>query len=80
MNNTINGLMKQNEAIYNSLKVKNIPNLDKLFELSDVMTLEQKLEALTLDNNRLKELSKQNKPPQTIKVINQQLQPMEEDD
>ena len=36
------------------------------------MTLEEKLEALTVNNNRLKELSKQNKPPQPIKVTNQQ--------
>ena len=80
MDNKINSLIKQNEAIYNSLKVKNTVNLDKLVELSDIMTLEQKLEALTLDNNRLKELSKQNKPPQTIKVTNQQTQPIEDDD
>ena len=72
MDNKINGLMKQNDAIYNSLKVKYIVNLDELVVLSDIMTLEEKLEALTVNNNRLKELSKQNKPPQPIKVTNQQ--------
>ena len=63
MDNKINGLMKQNEAIYNSLKAKNVVDLGELVLLTEDMTLEQKLEALTIDNNRLKELSKQNKPP-----------------
>ena len=62
MDNKINGLMKQNEAIYNSLKAKNVTDICDLVQLTEDMTLEQKLEALTSDNNRLKELSKQNKP------------------
>lgn len=63
MDNKINGLIKQNEAIYTSLKAKNVVDLGEMVVLSDEMTLENKLETLTLENNRLKELSKQNKPP-----------------
>ncbi len=71
MDNKINGLIKQNEAIYTSLKTKNVVDLGELVVLSDDMTLEQKLEALTLENNRLKELSKQNKPPPQPKAEKQ---------
>ena len=68
MENKINILMKQNESIYNSLKSKNIVDLGELVQLTEVMSLEQKLESLTIENNRLKELSKQNKPPPQPKV------------
>lgn len=82
MESKINGLMKQNEAIYNSLKNKNVIGLDELLLLTDTMSLEQKLEILITNNNRLKELSKQNKPLPQPKPEKQQvvIEKQEDDD
>lgn len=77
--------MKQNESIYNSLKAKNVLDLDDLVKLTEDMTIEQKFESLTLENSKLKELSKQNKPPPQPKVekpiiVQQPKKEKEEDD
>lgn len=63
--NIIN-LIKQNQAIYNSLKAKNIDNLDEVITKPD-------LELLIAQNNKYKKLSKANKPVQEVK---QKVQPI----
>lgn len=57
MDNKIANLIKQNEAIYNSLKLKNIEGLDELI-------IEPDFEQLIAQNLKLKELSKAHKPVQ----------------
>ena len=68
MENKVNSLIKQNEAIYNSLRSKNVEDLGDLTIVNDDMTLEQKLEVLTQENILLKNLSNKNKPVQVPKV------------
>ena len=66
MDNKINGLIKQNMAIYNSLKAKNVPDLGELLTVQSDLTFEEQtklFDDLTQENMRLKELSKQHKPP-----------------
>jgi hypothetical protein len=78
MENKVNGLIKQNESIYNSLKNRNVPDIGDLIVLTDDLTIDNKLELLNIENNRLKELVKNNKPPPIIpqpkpeKVVNEQ--------
>ena len=67
MENKVNGLIKQNESIYNSLKNRNIPDIGDLIVLTnDDLTIDNKLELLNNENNRLKELVKNNKPPPIV--------------
>jgi hypothetical protein len=78
MENKVNGLIKQNESIYNSLKNRNVPDIGDLIVLTDDLNIDNKLELLNIENNRLKELVKNNKPPPVIsqpkpeKVVNEQ--------
>jgi hypothetical protein len=78
MENKVNGLIKQNESIYNSLKNRNVPDIGNLIVLTDDLTIDNKLELLNIENNRLKEIVKNNKPPPVIpqtkpeKVVNEQ--------
>jgi len=63
-------LTNQNNSIYNSLLSKNIPFTR--FEISDVLTDEEKIEILLKENAALKELSKNNKPPPQVKEKKEQ--------
>ena len=77
MDNKINSLLKQNEAIYNSLKSKNINDIGELISLTEDINLE----ILTKENIRLKNLSKQNKPqplPKTVQPEKKQVDEEEE--
>ena len=67
MENKIKSLVKQNESIFNSLASRSIPDLGQLVVLTDDKSLEEQLELLNLDNTRLKELVKNNKPAPVIK-------------
>lgn len=62
MENKIQSLIKQNESIFNSLKIRNIPDIGELVTLFDELSIEEKYEKLSNDNNRLKDLVKNNKP------------------
>lgn len=73
MENKVQSLIKQNEAIFNSLKVRNIQDIGELLTLFDELSIDQKYEQLLNENNRLKELVKNNKPkvepkPEKIQV------------
>jgi hypothetical protein len=71
MDNKIANLIKQNQAIYNSLQAKNIEGLDELIT-------EPNLELLTAQNNKFKELSKATK---TVHEPKQKaVQPVKEED
>ena len=78
MENKVNGLIKQNESIYNSLKNRNVQDIDDLIVLTDDLTIDNKLELLNIENTRLKELVKNNKPPPIVpqpkleKVVSEQ--------
>jgi hypothetical protein len=75
MENKVNGLIKQNESIYNSLKNRNVLDIGDLIVLTDDLTIDNKFELLNIENNRLKELVKNNKPPPVVPqakpVVNQ---------
>jgi hypothetical protein len=53
MDNKINGIRKQNESIYNSLKSKNISDIGELITFTDE-TPEQQFQLLQQENKRLK--------------------------
>ncbi len=62
MDKQIAGLVKQNEAIYGSLKAKNIDGLGELVVLDNNLSLEEQKDILLKENTRLKELVKATKP------------------
>ncbi len=62
MDKQIAGLLKQNEAIYSSLKAKDVQGLGELVVLTDGLTLEEQKDLLLKENVRLKELVKATKP------------------
>jgi hypothetical protein len=76
MDNKINSLLKQNEAIYNSLKSKNINDIGELISSSEDINLE----ILTKENIRLKNLSKQNKPQPPPKIVQSEKKQIEEEE
>ena len=55
MDNKINGIRKQNESIYNSLKSKNISEIGELITFTDE-TPEQQFQLLQQENKRLKSM------------------------
>ncbi len=55
MDNKINGIRKQNESIYNSLKSKNISDIGELITFTDE-TPEQQFQLLQQENKRLKSM------------------------
>jgi hypothetical protein len=55
MDNKINGIRKQNESIYNSLKSKNISDIGELITFTDE-THEQQFQLLQQENKRLKSM------------------------
>jgi hypothetical protein len=64
-NNKIISIQKQNDAIYSGLKAKGIEfERDTIPEGADDNTI---IEILSNENNKLKELAKQNKPPPQVK-------------
>ncbi len=65
MSQKITNIQKQNEAIFSSLKAKGIEVEREIIpEGSDEATI---IEILTKENNKFKELAKQNKPPPQVK-------------
>ena len=68
MSNKLIMLSKQNESIYNSLKLRNIEDIGELVNITENMSLEESLELLSKDNIRLKEIVKNNKPSITPKI------------
>ena len=74
MENKLNSLIKQNVSIYNSLLSKNIQNIGVLTDISDDMSIEDKIKLVEQDNIRLKELVKLNKPQPVEKTIDSKAQ------
>ena len=67
LENKVKNLIKQNDSIYNSLLVKKI-SFERTFinnELSD----EDKIILLSEENEKLKNISKSNRPPSEVKVV-----------
>lgn len=69
MDKQIAGLIKQNEAIYGSLKSKNIELLGDLAIPCSSLTQEETKEFVLRENTRLKELVKASKPPEEPKQL-----------
>ena len=71
----IEQLMKQNNAIYASLVSKQIEFTRT--EINQDLSQEEQLALVIEENKQLKELSKQNKPPQVKKEVIQPTQPVQ---
>jgi hypothetical protein len=71
MDNKINGIRKQNESIYNSLKSKNISDIGELITFTDE-TPEQQFQLLQQENKRLKSMLPPVPVPEKIPVITQE--------
>jgi hypothetical protein len=61
LENKIKNLIKQNDSIYNSLLSKNI-SFERL-KINDELANEDKIKLLLEDNDKLKNISKMNRPP-----------------
>jgi len=68
MDKQIAGLLKQTEAIYGSLKAKDVPGLGELAIPDSSLPLEEQKDLLSKENARLKELVKASKPPEEPKA------------
>ncbi len=66
MDKQIAGLVKQNEAIYGSLKAKDVQGLGELAVVPEGLTLEEQKDFLLKENSRLKELVKASKPVEQV--------------
>jgi hypothetical protein len=69
LENKIKNLIKQNDSIYNSLLAKNIQ-----FErtiINDEIIDDDKIIFLSEENEKLKNISKSNKPPPEVKIVKQ---------
>lgn len=66
MDKQIAGLVKQNEAIYGSLKAKDVQGLGGLGVAPDGLSLEEQKDFLLKENARLKELVKASKPVEQV--------------
>lgn len=69
LENKIKNLIKQNDSIYNSLLAKNIQ-----FErtiINDEISDDDKIIFLSEENEKLKNISKSNKPPPEVKIVKQ---------
>jgi hypothetical protein len=69
----ISMLTKQNDSIYTSLVARNI--IFNRVDVSIIESLDNKLDALVDENNKLKEVVKANKPPPVIKEVKPVLPP-----
>jgi hypothetical protein len=58
----IKNIITKNESIYNSLKSKNINDLGELLVVDSNLSIEEQIDLLTKENNRLINLAKVNKP------------------
>ena len=70
LENKIKNLIKQNDSIYNSLLSKNI-----LFERTNIneqLSDEDKIILLSEENEKLKNISKSNRPPE-VKIVKQEI-------
>ena len=66
LENKVKNIIKQNDSIYNSLLAKNIS-----FErtpINDELSYEDKIILLSEENEKLKNISKNNRPPPEVKV------------
>lgn len=75
MDNKINGIRKQNESIYNSLKSKNISEIGELITFTDE-TPEQQFQLLQQENKRLKSMV----PPAPVLVPIKQVPVVKEEE
>ena len=66
MENKINGIIKQNDSIYNSLVSKNI-KFDRII-INNITDLDEKFKLLLEENCKLKEIVKLHKPIQEPKI------------
>jgi hypothetical protein len=66
LENKLKNLMKQNDAIYNSLLVKNI--LFERVNINDQISIDDKIILLSEENEKLKNISKNNRPPPEVKA------------
>ena len=68
MDNKINGIRKQNESIYNSLKSKNISEIGELITFTD-QTPEQQFQLLQQENKKLKGMLPPVPVPEKVHVV-----------
>jgi hypothetical protein len=73
LENKIKNLIKQNDSIYNSLVSKNI--LFERIHFDDSISNEDKLIILSEENDKLKNVSKSNRPPPEIKIQKEVIKP-----
>jgi hypothetical protein len=67
LENKIKNLIKQNDSIYNSLLSKNI-SFERI-SISDELSDEDKIILLSEENEKLKNISKSNRPPSEVKLV-----------
>ena len=67
LENKVKNLIKQNDSIYNSLLVKNI-SFERTF-INNELSEEDKIILLSEENEKLKNISKSNRPPSEVKVV-----------
>lgn len=67
LENKVKNIIKQNDSIYNSLLAKNISFERK--PINDEMSDEDKIIFLSDENEKLKNISKNNRPPPEVKVV-----------
>jgi hypothetical protein len=72
LENKLKNLIKQNDSIYNSLLSKNI-SFDRI-NINDQLSDEDKIVLLSDENEKLKNISKNNRPPPEVKVSKQIIQ------
>ena len=74
MDKQIAGLLKQTQAIYGSLKARDVAGLGELAIPDSSLPLEEQKDLLSKENARLKELVKASKPPEEPKAPKVQTQ------
>ena len=79
MDNKINGIRKQNESIYNSLKSKNISDIGELITFTDE-TPEQQFQLLQQENKRLKSMLPPVPVPEKVVPVQVQVKEVKDDD
>jgi len=79
MDNKINGIRKQNESIYNSLKSKNISDIGELITFTDE-TPEQQFQLLQQENKRLKSMLPPVLVPEKVVPVQVQVKEVKDDD
>ena len=71
LENKLKNLIKQNDSIYNSLLAKNI--LFERVNINDELSIDDKIIFLSEENEKLKNISKNNRPHPEVKVPKPQL-------